>query len=49
MQELTQEVKSKQAGANPVGGGQINKCSQASSTANTTNKQQTIPKTKAHQ
>jgi hypothetical protein len=30
-------VKSKQEGANPGGGGQINKSSQASSTANITN------------
>jgi hypothetical protein len=37
MQELTQEVKSKHAGANLGGGGQINKSSQASSTANITN------------
>jgi hypothetical protein len=44
-------VKSKQAGANPAGGGQSNKISQASSIANSTNQQQqqTIPKTKAHQ
>jgi hypothetical protein len=40
---LTQEVKSKQAGTNPGGGGQINKSSQASSTANHTQEQDHQP------